>query len=225
MAEEHSKDKSHVSEKTEKKDNTDKRMLIYAFVIIGIIVVLLGIVIVNQMSNSVSYAGLDFKKTLQNNVEVYATTVVIKTQANGQNLIKNMTFYFRNNPKGIRLDKSDEEDIHLLWRNLIYVSLAEPLPKCTDTFESLYDFSAFLTIYGVQVKGALSNESFVKDGFPLINCQNSTNNTVIMIGAGNYTGYEKIQPNCYQITYRDCEISKATEGFSLRLLKQAFGKD
>jgi hypothetical protein len=176
------------------------------------------------MDNTVKYEGMTFEKTLKNDAETYFTVLQTRMFYNGEWVIINQTFYFRENPNKINLDKEIESPIRIKGRNTVYITLEEPLPACKDNFEALFDFSAFLNVYGLEVKGAVNNEDYAnKSNHLFITCEsNSTNNTVITIGPGNYTGYEKESDSCYRISYEKCNIREATEGFNLQLLKELY---
>lgn len=209
----------------ETPEDLDKRMAFYAYVIIGLIVlvVLAGIIYLvwNQLDSHFTYQGIEFNRIIKNEETVYSTTFVSGTKINGTFYIQNRTFYFRNNPKYLRLDKKIEGNTPILSKNEVYISIDEPLENCNDRVRSLFDLSASLVNSGLQVKGAVVNQTKANQNYTEITCLNSTSNTVLIITQGNYTGFQEIKTNCYEISFEECEdMSKATEGFTLKILER-----
>jgi hypothetical protein len=208
-----------------KKEDLDKKVSLYAYAIIGLIVLAIlffgFIFIKEQLDKSFNYKGMEFHKETRSNVNVYATDFIIKSYAGATLYIDNRTFYFRNDPRNLNLEKFPEEGVKLLIKNKVYVSLDEPLPICKNNFIASYELGATLKIYGLDIEGAVLNASKSKGYHPEITCENSTKNTVIIIGPDTFNGVEKIKENCYKLSYKKCDILKTTEGFSLKLLEQA----
>jgi hypothetical protein len=211
--------------KGESKESIEKRMTLYAYIILGLIVaVILGVIIYliwNQMNSQFNYQGMEFKRVVKNNEIVYSTAFITKSMINGTFYINNRTFYLKNNPKYLWLDKKIEGKLPIITNREVYVSIDEPLENCNDRVRSLFDLSASLVNYGLQVKGAVVNQTKANQNYPEITCLNSTSNTVIIITKGDYTGFQEIKPNCYEISFEKCDdMNKATEGFTLKLLER-----
>jgi hypothetical protein len=229
MKKEH-KDKTNADENKgpEKKQETleemDKRMTLYAYVIIGLIaltIIVASIFLINNyLGKHFTYEGMEFDRILKSNVKTYTTSFTIKGFMNGTFYTDNRSFYFRNDPRTINLENAPES-ISIMGNKLVYVSLDEPLPYCKDNFIASYELGASLKVYGFDIKGAVINATKAQKDYPEITCANSTLNTVILISPGNVTEIKQIDDNCYGLSYKDCEILKVTEGFSLILLKQA----
>ena len=222
------KKEEKIEEKKEVKETSEqleKRITIYAYFIIGIIaiilIVVIGYLIWNQFDSHFTYQGMNFEKITKNNERVYSTGFVTKSMFNGTYYINNRTFYLRNNPKYLQLDKKIEGKVPIIANRDVYVSIEEPLPNCNDRVRSLFDLSASLVNYGLKIKGVVTNQSVLNQSYSEITCANSTINTVIIIGQGNYTGYEQVKDNCYKITFKECkDMNRATEGFTLKLLER-----
>lgn len=224
------KDKKHAKPQVENvsketPENLEKRMALYAYVIIGLIAIVLVAVIAylvwNQMNSHFTYQGIEFTRVIKNEETVYSTTFTTGAKINGTFYIQNRTFYLRNNPKYLWLDKKIEGNTPVIAANEVYISIDEPITNCPDRVRSLFDLSASLVNYGLQVKGAVTNQTKANQNYTEITCANSTANTVVIITQGNYTGFQEIKTNCYEISFQECEdMSKATEGFTLKLLER-----
>lgn len=210
----------------ESKEELDKRMNRYAYFIIAIILLTIGIsagyLIWNSINSHFFYSGMEFNRIVKNNENVYSTSFTTKSKINGTFYIDNRTFYLRNNPKYLRLDQQIEGKVPVITNKEVYVSIDEPLPNCEDRVRSLFDLSASLVNYGLSVRGAVTNQTKSQQNYTEITCANSTLNTIIIITFGNYTGYSEIKANCYEISFDECStLNKATEGFTLKLLERA----
>ncbi len=217
------------SEKNEQPKETpgdlEKRMNIYAYVIIGLIVIaligLVGYLIWNNVNSHFFYQGMEFNRIVKNSENVYTTSFITRGLFNGTFYVDNRTFYLRNNPKYLNLDKEITEKLPIITNREVYISINEPLPNCDDRVRSIFDLSASLVNYGLNIRGAVVNKTQANQSYTEITCLNSAANTVIIITQGNYTGYREIKENCYEISFEECEdMNKATEGFTLKLLER-----
>lgn len=213
--------------KKESSKELEARMNLYVYVILGLIILLIAGILVyfiwNNINSHFIYQGMEFNRIIKNNEKVYATSFITKSMFNGIVYIDNRTFYLRNNPPYLNshLDKKIEGKLPIIADRQVYVSINEPLPNCKDRVRALFDISASLVNYGLNITGGVLNKTKSQQNYTELTCLNSTINTVIIISQGNYTGYTQIKDNCYEISFEECEdMSKATEGFTLKLLER-----
>ena len=95
------------------------------------------------------------------------------------------------------------------------------MKKCEDNSLALINFAGFLRDFaGLKIKSAVSDENASAElKIPYVNCKRNPLNTVINIRSGNETKIERTADNCYELTYKECEIIQVTEKFDILILK------
>lgn len=227
MAKKDNKEKS-------KKDRTRLNLILLAILVV---LILAGYFYMKHTASSAEnfeYRGIDFKIDAEDPERtLYKTTFNINREINGSYTDVRTTFVFINDPRKLHgffekasyfLGLSPTENIDFIKENKTYVSYNDPLPNCNDSFAAAFGLGSFLVLYGMDVKGATANPAEERENAPFIDCKNSTNNTVIIVKNGKYTGFEKLSDNCYEISFRKCGILEAAEKFELAVLESDFGK-
>jgi len=220
------------------KKNLEKQSAALLWIIIGIIAVMAAIVLVsikNSTEQSFEYRGIVFDKTNFGEILLYTTFDKVEYTVNGTHSVQNATFHFMNDPRkldscwektlgfiGIDTERQKQtENISFIKENQVYLSTIQPLKQCEDNYPAVFGLSSFLTLLAMNVKGAVSSESFSQNNtVPVITCENSTNNTVIMLASGDTNSWSRKSENCYEITFKKCQVLKSAERFQLDVLEQ-----
>jgi len=191
----------------------------------AIIIMILGLMIIviiplgyNTFSKQFNHNSIVFQKTNVGNIRFYSTSVPL-VNSEGK-IYSEYLASFREDPRTldyINVSLTNESTINFIKTKPVYISLEDNLPQCPDNLIAVVDLAAFLTGFGgFEVKGAINNKTTADETkVAYVNCENSPNNTVIRIKTANETTISKIGPNCYELTYKGCEINKVTEKFAL----------
>ena len=122
---------------------------------------------------------------------------------------------------GGRAAPVQKNEIDFITNRIVFISIAEPIEECKLNTVAVGNLNLFLEGEGLKTIGALSNASYAEEnGYHYIGCENATNNTVIIIQSGDESKIVEEAENCYVISFKDCEITQATEKFSLSVLEQ-----
>ena len=213
------------------------------FIVLLAILLILGAMLVymNLKTNPAKggekfeYRGIDFNVNNESeNRTLYETAFNINRKVNGSYTDVETTFIFGKDPRELYsiwekisyfLGLSPSENITFIKDSRVYISYKQQTSSCIDAFPAAYGLTQFLKQrYDLSIKGATTDISAVSKNVPFADCGNSTNNTVIIVGEGKYTGFRKLSENCYEISFKKCEIQKATEKFQLAVLEQDFVK-
>jgi len=164
----------------------------------------------------------------------FYSTMIPLTDKN-MNLISEYPLNLRNDPKKldyiqykfpvtdsvINDDNNDSSQIIFKKSLPIYISLQSDAPRCEDNMIAVVGFSIFLKEFAnMSIKAASDNKEYANEtGYPYITCNNHPTNTVIHLTSGNSTEITKINDNCYELVYSNCEITQVTEKFMLEILE------
>jgi hypothetical protein len=207
------------AEPEKKKQN---KQIIIIFILMVVIVLLFFLVpyLVKNYINSFSYAGLDFQKTKQGQTNYYSAYIPITNQQ----LVKigEYAINLRTDPRKSDYIKSTINGSQIIFKKAktVYISVDSNSPRCDYNSIAGASLAAFLKSFArFNVEGALDNESYAKQNrLPYADCKNSVNNTIIYLKPGNETKITKVEPNCYELDYKDCEILEVTEKFQLMIV-------
>lgn len=228
MAEKDVKDKKNKKKKKRKlsKKEMQNRQIMWAVILMAglLLIIILVPLIVEKFINKFVYLNLDFQKTKLGEVLFYSTRVPI-INARGD-IIDSYSMNFRNNPKKLEEIKfsypNDVGYVYFKKDEIIYISLNPEMGVCEDTTIALIPLVGFLRDFAKQnVSSAVSDETYANmNNMSYVTCENSPNNTVIYVNSGAKTEIKKTAKNCYEFIYKDCEIIKVTERFTLLVLEK-----
>lgn len=211
----------NLDNKTKKKQN---KQIAFAIILMSVLIILLIMipVLYQKYFTSFNYRGIPFQITKLGELEFYSVkipTTDIQGQVVGEYLI-NLRLDPRNLPN-VSVDIPGDI-ITFKKNNTVYITLNPNMNKCEDSILAISDLSGFISGFGgMKVKGASSNKNYSKENnFPYVNCNTHKNNTVIYINSGNQTSIEKTGTNCYELTYKNCEILEVSEKFILIVLEK-----
>jgi len=171
--------------------------------------------------NKFRYINLDFQKTQLGDMYFYSTKIPAADSSN--NIIGTFSMNFRNDPREL-------EDINFknttttpvfTKEKTVYISPGKIERNCVESSAATLTLSGFLRQFALlNVSAGISDRKVAEENnFPYISCINYKKNTVIEIIEGNETKIEQINPNCYRLIYKDCEIMKVSEKFILAILE------
>jgi len=227
-----SQDEKKVKEGIKKRQNRQiKIAVILMTVALGIII--LTPVFYGYFFTKFDYINLEFQKTKLGQINFYSTRIPLVANAPEEgHLITNkevVGYYsinFRSDPRKLEsiklnLDFNNSDEIGFVNINTAYISLDPEMKKCDDTSIALINFAGFLRDFaGLDLKSATSDENTsIELKIPYVTCKNRKSNTIINIRSGNETKIEKTGENCYELTYKDCEIIPVTEKLNLLVLE------
>jgi len=210
----------------EKQNKQVKIILIIIILILGSVIIVPFLI---KYFNSFDYIGLKFEKTKIGKIKFFSTKIPLTKKVPSKDSfvsLKDVTDYydikFRNDPRELEkiFTNVSEEGIKFIKNNPVYISIYYDVPICEDNLISVVGLTDFLERFGgLYVKGAINGKENSSDNL-IIDCKNSTFNTVIIVKNNSETSINQKSKNCYELNYRDCEILKATEKFEIMIIKK-----
>lgn len=222
---EKSKEKKDIQKKDFKKSLKKKQSFQIKWIIALMVIMILIIVIVPMIKKNFVdrfvYVGLDFQKTKLGELTFYSTRIPV---ANNQDqVIGTYSMNFRSDPR-----KLGEIDIKMPNNNVIfkkdepnYISLDLDMENCEYTTIALVNLANFLRGFGnLTVGSAFNDKNYAyTEGMVFRDCLNTYDNTVILVQSGDENKIERVNMNCYELTFKDCEIIPVTEKLTLIILE------
>ena len=129
---------------------------------------------------------------------------------------------FRSDPRKLNdVNVSVGGRIDFISQNKTYISYN--ITPCEDNALAGANLGFFLADFKIDYKAGLDDIDYKNlnlTNVPYVNCQTNPGSTVLHISNGNENSIVKTSNNCYELTFKNCEILKVTEKFELELLKQ-----
>lgn len=194
------------------------------FLMIGIVLILLIVpYIMIHFFNTFEYGKLEFQKTKLGDLVFYSTKfpVIGLTGA----VVGEYAVNFRNDPRTL-----DYIPVTILNNTIqfvrdgnkfspVYITLNPYMKMCEDSVISMAGLSRFLSDSNLNVRSAYSDIEYAKNNNATFRwCDSSQFDTVIVVTDGKETSITEIDPHCYKIQFKDCEILQASEKFQLKIL-------
>ncbi|MEK6914193.1 MAG: hypothetical protein AABW83_00935 [Nanoarchaeota archaeon] len=214
------------SNKENKRYENQLRWAIYLMVGIILIIVLITFVN-NNFINKFEYHEITFQKTQLGDLIFYSAKFPV-VSTTGQ-VTGDYAINLRNDPRSLDYIpvNVNEGDIKfsLIMKNdtkiyaPTYISINPFMKICDDSGISLLTLSGFLRDSGLNVRSAVTDKAYAK-------ANNETHkwcdplSTVIIITDGNKSVINEIQPSCFELKFKDCEVLKVSEKFVLNILEQ-----
>ena len=223
------KDDNIVDEKVKKEDLKKKqnKQIIAAIVIMvsAVLIVLLVQYVIANHINKFSYGKLDYTKSKLGKITFYSTKIPL-IDKDGK-IAASYSMDFRNDPRKLEYINVSipDKSIELINSRKTYVSIASDVKPCEYNGVAMINMASFLREFTrLDVKGATSDPKYANEtNMTYASCESYPNNTVILIQSGNETKIEKTAANCYELTYKDCEVTQVTEKFDLIILQSYMG--
>jgi hypothetical protein len=217
------------SKKLSKKQIQNKQVM-WALVLMVSVIIIIFLVpyVIKNYINKFEHIGLDFYKTKAGDLIFYTTEIPLINSYGFP--IGEYKISFKNNP-------TELEDIKLIipdnkiefQKNLpVFISIQKDAPICDDNIIAVVGLTNFLDKFGnLNVKGAIhDDEVLYASGSDtlFVTCETYPKNTVIEFKTGDETKLKRINENCYEIWYKDCEINQASEKFILIIMEKYMEK-
>jgi hypothetical protein len=210
--------------KKEKKENREKsskyeKQLRSILLIMGLILLtaVIAYFVINS-TKSFEYGGIKFQKIMFDKLSLYYSRIPLYNVAG--ELIAYYNLYLRNDPR--KLDISVSDKIKLTQNTVL--SVDESINGCEDIGIAGSAIGYFFAAAGINKTNANTNKIIANEtGVMHATCDNSLENSVVVIKQGNETAVYKEKPNCYIIEFKDCEINKVTERFIVAAIANSKG--
>jgi len=202
------------------KENKQIAIAIVLMVLVVFITIIVPMLI-QHYANNFKYINLDFAKEKYGDVIFYNTKIPLVN--NSMVVSGAYSLDFRTDPRtlgDIKINISDNE-LKVLRNVKTYLTIAPDVKPCEDNVIASVGLARFLNGFAqLNVVGASSDKNYSTEfNTTYANCNMYPDNTVILLQSGNETKIEKTSKNCYELTYKDCEILRVTEAFDLLILK------
>lgn len=221
---EEKKIEENVEEKKVDVKKQNKQIQWALILMASLIIIIVAVPYINKnYLNAFDYYGLEFHKTKLGDLTFYSTRfpVVLTGKVVGEYAVN-----LRNDPRdlnSIPVNVSNNTvDFVIDGKKYgdVFITLNPEMQLCEDTTIALAGLSLFLGDSGLKVKSAFSDEKFAKmKNHTYRWCDTDHFDTVIYVNDGLETSIKEIDPYCYQITFKDCEILQAVEKFELEILQ------
>jgi hypothetical protein len=212
--------------KEEKPSKTKgKGMKIFALAVIVILIASAIVIIVKIKGNAdnIEVEGVKFTKSPLGELMFYkANYPVMGFSPMGPVLTGYREILFRNDPRTFRnIPANFSFGLNLVQEGKVYVTVDKNMRACKENGLAMIDLGRFLTVAGYTVKGAINDPFYSNDTkkTPYVTCETHPENTVILIKGGSQTKIEQTAPNCYELSFAYCEISRVGEKFQLEVFK------
>jgi len=220
MADEKTKKRKTIKISLNKKQS--KQVLWALILMIALLLIVLGTpYVIKNYFNKFVYLKLDFEKTQLGNIKFYSTKIPVTNV--GWDIVGVYSMNFRNDPRKLEYisHNIDDNKISFKKENVTYISFNPDMKACDNTTIALMNLAGFLKDFGnLNISSAVTYYDYARDNnLSYVTCDNSPDNTVIIIDEGEKTEIKKISNECYSITYNNCEIMPATEKFILIILE------
>ncbi len=214
------------SNKTESEKKTSFESITkITFIVLGIIIVAMAVwAYLVYSSANYNYMGVEFSKAREGKIDFY--TAKLPALDNAGNIVSYAKVDFRSSPPSLKnIPVEFKSALKFVKSKTVYVSVTENLSSCNGySGVALINFGRFLALFGLDAKGAVDDKNYTNNkDTPFVNCGTNPNNTVILIKDGDKTKIEQTAENCYEITFANCEVLRATERFELQMMSEYMG--
>ena len=204
------------------KKKQSKQILCIIIIMVALLLIVLGTpYVIKNYFNKFVYLKLDFEKTQLGDVKFYSTRIPVENTRG--DIIGIYSMNFRNDPRKLEYIVHNIDDNKVIFKKdeKVYISFNPDMKTCEDNSIALIAFSSFLQDFGqLNVSSATTYYDFSRDNnLSYKTCENSPDNTIILLDSGEKTEIKKISNRCYSITYNNCELLPATEKFMLIILE------
>jgi len=232
-----------IPESEEKKKNREaikqkqNKQIVWAVVLmVSMIAIIIAVPYLrDNVFSKFNYQGMTFQKMMVGQLEFYNTKLPVYSQSSysgvGTGLVveeesqKKQTGSYelslRKDPReldNITVDL-DINNITFVKSRTVYVTYNASDPICQHNVISAADLANFLLNFGnFDVKGAFMDKDYAEaNKIPYVTCENSPDNTVIMVVAGNESRISKVKDRCYKIEYANCDMVGVIDKFILSI--------
>ncbi|MFA5173723.1 MAG: hypothetical protein WC438_00915 [Candidatus Pacearchaeota archaeon] len=208
-----------------KKEAANKQTKQIKWVIVLMVLTLAIIVLVPILKynffDKFTYTKLDFQKTQMGDLFFYSTRIPAFDSEN--DMIGTYSINFRNDPRKLEYIEVDTPSKLFVYKKdrATYLSIDPDIANCPESSIAIINLREFLRGFAlINLTSSFNDNDYANaSGLPYITCENTQNNTVILLRPGNETKIEKTWDNCYELTYSNCEAMQVTEKFMLVMIE------
>ena len=225
---EENKENNENNKPSSKKQNKQIILAVSLMLIIFLIMFLVPFIKLNYV-DKFTYYDLEFKKIKSGNLVTYDTNIPV---IDFQGKVLAFNWNFRNDPRKLEHISINIENKSIIFQKdkETYLSLEKDAPSCEDNVLAVFTLLNFLDTFGdLDMVGAVSDKDFANESNrSYITCENTPDNTVILMKSGEENIINKINQNCYELQYKECDINQVTEKFMFVVIEkymEVFDKD
>ena len=225
-----SKNSESAAKKPSKKEIQNKQVMWVIILMVSVILIIFLVpYITKNVINKFEHIGLDFYKTKAGNLHFFTTKIPL---INAQGFpIGDYKISFRNDPRELESIETiiPENKVEFEKDLPVYISIPNDAPICDENIIAVIGLTDFLDTFGtLNIKSALHGDFEYEVEYeiktPIVTCETNPNNTVLMLNPSNETRLERVNKNCYEIQYKDCEIDRAVDKFILTIMEEYMRK-
>ncbi len=210
--------------KKENEKNAGNGLNILIGVLGAAAIVVIGIFVMNffKTPSTITFDGINFTKTAVGNLIFYKADYPTFTGSptTGYHIAGYREVLYRNDPRKLENIPVNISSLAIIREEKVYVSIDKNVKACKDNGLAMIDLGRFFAMAGYDVKGAVNDPYYSNSTkSPYVNCETNPNNTVILIKSGSQTKIEQTAKNCYELTFKECEVTQVGERFQLLLFK------
>jgi hypothetical protein len=196
-------------------------MWVVVLMVSVVLIIIAGPFITKNFINKFMYAKLEFYKTKMGEIVFYSAKIPLTDSK--MNIINDYNLNLRNDPRKLKEMETNVPENKVAFKkfNPVYISLEANSTPCEDNVIAVVGLTGFLRDFGnLKVKSAMDDKAYANETkLPYVVCGTNPENTVIHLASGNSTKIKKINDDCYELTYSNCEINQVTERFILIILE------
>jgi len=197
---------------------------------VGLLVIVLAVPFINEhFIDSFDYGGLKFQKTQLGDLIFYSTRFPVVSLTG--NVIGDYAMNLRKDPRELEYVFINVSDDVIKFstdgRNYgpAYITLNPFMEICEDSGIALIELAGFLRDSGLNVDSAYTDKAYARDNNQTHRwCDTAGFDSVFVITDGEETSITEIEPHCYKIQFKDCEILESVERFILIILEEYAGR-
>ncbi len=198
------------------KEKEERQTRIFVIFMVGLILSVILFYFLFQDIKKFEYAGLEFEKIRQGNLNLYSTKFPLR-DISGR-VVAYLPFYFREDPRKLR-DIRIEGRIILDNRKPVAITASkEVIESCEDSILAAATLSInFFGPLGIKAFPATTNKSESEIlNRTYVSCNDTSNHSIILFEKGDENKIVK-NGDCYLLEFKNCEIMNITERFILGL--------
>ncbi len=208
------------------------------FMMAALLIIIVAIPLIIKMNNKFTYINLKWEKTKLGDLKFFSTKIPVTTTTNAatgsvtQNNYVTGYYtmpYFRSDPRkinDINVSLYEPGKIKFKQAGKVYITLEPGNNECEEDIVALANLAGFLSGFGgLTAKSAFNDKEYATASkFPYVTCNNTPDNTVIVVQSGNQSSIMQKAENCYEMTFKDCDLMKVSEKFILIMLEEYMKK-
>jgi len=183
-------------EKKKKESLKESKSSKNTIIVIIMLTLLIAVVVAHFLTEeeTFEYNGIEFSVSEQGGVTFYVSKpILVGFVAGGQSPFN---IQLRNDP---RILEEIPFEGNLVLKKQAIISFSPEIENCEDTYVTLVDFSRVLKAFGIDTSAASSDKEHASENeMPFIDCRDATDQTVILLEAGEETKISK-EGDCYTL--------------------------